>query len=200
MGNEAVALARSAVLVPVKAFGLAKVRLSDALEPFERAHLAQAMATHVVQAQQDDLAVAVCCDDAEVATWAESVGARVIWCPQTGLNGAVQNGFGELRDDGIEQVAVAHSDLPLAQSLGALFGWPGVTIVPDRHRAGTNVLVLPTSVDFRFAYGNGSFLRHATEAVRHRQGLRVVHDPRLGWDVDHPADLTLPDGSTLPIR
>lgn len=187
---------RGAVLIPVKAFEEAKVRLSDALEPHQRATLAEQMATHVVQAQRG-VHVAVCCDDDGVAQWAERTGAHVIWCPGTDLNQAVQQAFGELRDQGMTSVAVAHGDLPLAASLHELLGWPGVTLVPDRHRSGTNVLVAPTNIDFRFQYGIGSLALHIAEAVRHRQGMRITHDARLGWDVDHPTDLDLPEGTRL---
>lgn len=181
-----------AVLIPVKAFDRAKVRLSSALESHDRALLARRMATRVVQAQQGT-PVAICCDDAAVAEWAESVGATSIWCPGTGLNGAVQQGVAELRDRGFRAVAIAHSDLPLAVPLERLMGWPGITIVPDRHRSGTNVMALPTSTDFTFQYGIGSFHAHVREAVRRNCGLRIVHDTDLGWDVDRPDDLDLPD-------
>jgi len=97
---------------------------------------------------QERLTVAICCDDEGVAHWATSVGAATIWCPGTDLNGAVQHGFNEARAAGYKAVAVAHSDLPLAASLDHLVGWAGVTIVPDRHRTGSNVLALPTSLDF----------------------------------------------------
>lgn len=180
-----------AVLIPVKAFGEAKVRLTSALESHDRALLAKRMATRVVRAQQGT-PVAICCDDPGVAEWAESVGATTIWCPGTGLNGAVQQGVADLRDNGFRSVAIAHSDLPFAVRLDGLMGWPGITIVPDRHRSGTNVMVVPTSIDFTFQYGTGSFHAHVREAVRRRYGLRIVHDTDLGWDVDHPDDLDLP--------
>jgi 2-phospho-L-lactate guanylyltransferase len=67
-----------------------------------------------------------------------------------------------------------------------------VTLVPDRHGDGTNVVVLPAGCGFRFAYGPGSFARHRAEAARLGLAVEVVHDPHLGWDVDHPADLDLP--------
>lgn len=178
-----------ATLIPVKAFDLAKGRLSEALGPADRAMLARDMATHVVEAQAG-LTVAICCDDEGVADWAESVGASVIWCPGTDLNGAVQQGTAELRDAGYSWAAVAHGDLPLARTLEPLMGWPGVTLVPDRHRAGSNVIVVPTSLGFEFSYGQGSLRRHIAEAVRLGKGLRIVHDEQLGWDVDHPSDLT----------
>ena len=185
-----------AVLIPVKAFGQAKGRLRDALGERERAALARKMAGHVVRVQRK-VVVAVCCDDAEVADWAASVGAHTIWCPGTGLNGAVQRGVEELRQAGYRDVAVAHSDLPLAASLDPLLGWPGVTLVPDRHRSGSNVISFPTSIDFTFSYGESSLRRHIAEAARHGRGLRIVHDRRLGWDVDDPADLELPDDVDL---
>jgi len=177
-----------ATLIPVKAFALAKGRLSEALEQPERADLAREMATHVVRAQAG-LNVAICCDDEGVAEWATSVGASVIWCPGTDLNGAVQQGTAELREAGYTWVAVAHGDLPLASSLRRLLGWPGVTLVPDRHRTGSNVITLPTTLPFTFSYGEGSFQRHVYEAVRLGAGVRIVHDENLGWDVDHPTDL-----------
>lgn len=186
---------RGAVLIPVKAFKLAKGRLSPALEPGQRASLAQQMATHVVT-QQSTL-VAICCDDQGVADWATELGARVIWCPGTDLNGAVQQGFAELGADGIETVAIAHSDLPQAGDLQPLLGWPGVTIVPDRHRTGTNVMALPTSIPFTFSYGTDSFGRHVAEASRHGRGVRIVHDDDLGWDIDRPDDLDAPDSELM---
>jgi len=185
-----------AVLVPVKAFALAKGRLSDAIDQPGREQLARDMATHVVQAQRD-LTVAICCDDDGVVEWARSVGASVIWCPGTDLNGAVQQGFDELRAAGYASVAVAHGDLPLASSLAPLLGWSGVTLVPDRHRSGSNVISVPTAINFHFSYGTGSLQRHVAEAVRHRCGLRIVHDAALGWDVDHPADLSAPESAIL---
>lgn len=199
MGNpstrlEPASATQGAVLIPVKAFGEAKGRLSDALDQPTRAELARRMATHLVEVQQH-VTVAVSCDDPGVADWAASVGASMIWCPGTGLNGAVQQGFEELRNAGYTSVAIAHSDLPLAKSLDRLVGWSGVTLVPDRHRTGSNVIVVPTSIDFQFSYGGGSFQRHIAEAVRLRRGLRIVHDDQLGWDVDHPDDLAVPEPS-----
>ena len=77
------------LLMPVKAFALAKGRLSDALTSAERSQLAEKMATHLATSQIG-LQVAICCDDEGVAEWATSVGAATIWCPGTDLNGAVQ--------------------------------------------------------------------------------------------------------------
>ena len=181
-----------AVLLPVKAFHQAKLRLAPALDEAARAALAVEMATKVVDAAAP-LPVAVVCDDDAVAAWAATVGATVIWRPGRGLNAAVTDGVEQLAADGFERVIVAHADLPHAQDLAWVADFAGVTLVPDRHDDGTNVVSVPTDAGFRFAYGPASFARHVAEAGRLDLPLRVERSPRLGWDVDLPADLVTPD-------
>jgi 2-phospho-L-lactate guanylyltransferase len=176
------------VLVPVKSFARAKVRLAPTLEPAQRADLARRMAARVVAAA-GALPVSVVCDDDEVSAWALARAAGVIWTPGLGLNGAVQAGVEHLAEAGALEVIVAHGDLPLADDLSRLAGFPGLTLVPDRRDDGTNVLVVPTGVGFTFSYGPSSFARHRAEADRLALPYRVLRDPRLGWDVDVPADL-----------
>jgi 2-phospho-L-lactate/phosphoenolpyruvate guanylyltransferase len=184
-------LPSAAVVVPVKAFTAAKVRLSGALDPAERAELARRMG-EVVLAAAAPLPAVVVCDDDEVRAWAEAAGARVVWCPGRGLNGAVADGVATLRADGVEMAVVAHADLPLATRLDWVVAFPGVTLVPDRRLDGTNVLAVPTGSGFRFSYGAGSFGRHRAEAAARGLPARMVRDDRLAWDVDVPADLAWP--------
>jgi 2-phospho-L-lactate guanylyltransferase len=181
-------LGQVAVLVPIKAFAEAKVRLAPALDAASRAALAEAMAAQVLVAAAS-LPVAVVCDDPGVADWARRHGALVVWEPGRGLNRAVEAGVLRLAEAGVERVIVAHGDLPLAHDLGALGRGPGVTLVPDRRDDGTNVICLPATAPFRFAYGPGSFSHHRAEATRLRLPLTIVRDARLAFDVDVPADL-----------
>ncbi len=87
---------------------------------------------------------------------------------------------------------MAHADLPLAVDLAWLARLGGSTLVPDRHDDGTNVVCLPSAIGFEFAYGPGSFRRHAAEGRRLGLAVRVVREPSLGWDVDVPDDLSHP--------
>lgn len=176
------------VLVPVKAFAEAKVRLAPALGAEDRSELAKAMASAVLAAARP-LPVAVVCDDVEVAQWARAAAALVIWEPGRGLNGAVEAGVVTLREAGVRRVVVAHADLPNAAGLESLAQLPGIVLVPDRSRDGTNVIVVPTGIEFHFSYGPGSFARHRLEADRLGLGATVVEDPLLAFDVDWPADL-----------
>jgi 2-phospho-L-lactate guanylyltransferase len=181
-------LGPAAVLIPVKAFAAAKVRLATALSPGDRVALAQSMAERVIAAAAG-LPVAVVCDDRTVAGWARERGALVIWEPGRGLNGAVQDGVGHLARLGVRHVTVAHADLPFATDVSWVRRFPGVTLVPDREDDGTNVIGVPTGARFVFSYGPGSLARHITEARRLRLGVRIVRDTLLSWDVDVPADL-----------
>ncbi len=177
-----------AVLIPVKAFDRAKLRLAPALTPSQRRRLAIEMAERVVSSA-GGLTVAVVCDDDEVERWATGLGATVICEPGRGLNGAVQFGLLRLRAQGFATVAVVASDLPLANDIGWVTEFPGITLVPDRREDGTNVISVPAGITFNFAYGPQSFRRHVDESRRAGAALRVVHDSPLAWDVDVPDDL-----------
>jgi 2-phospho-L-lactate guanylyltransferase len=177
-----------AVLVPVKAFAAAKLRLAPALDPPQREALARSMAQRVLLAA-GDLPVAIACDDEDVREWAIEHGTQVVWTPDLGLNGAVEAGVTALAAAGFGQVVVAHADLPLATDLAWLARFGGVTLVPDRHDDGTNVACVPARSGFRFSYGAASFHRHRTEARRLALPLHIARVPALGWDVDVPEDL-----------
>jgi 2-phospho-L-lactate guanylyltransferase len=178
-----------AVLVPVKAFHRAKLRLAPALSPERRQDLAKSMATQVVRSA-GRLPVAVVCDDEGVAAWARSLGATVIWEPGRGLNQAVSEGVRHLRGWSVTTVIVAAGDLPLATELEWVAEFDGITLIPDRREEGTNVIGLPAATAFTFSYGPGSFARHLEHSRSLDVAVRVVRSPSLAWDVDVPEDLT----------
>lgn len=177
--------------MPVKAFADAKARLAPVLDPSTRAALAEWSATRVVHAAHG-LRVVVACDDHQVATWAESLGAEVAWCPGLGLDGAVMRGVRHVASSGADHVVVAHSDLPLASDLRPLADEGGLTLVPDGPRDGTNILAFPVDCGLEVAYGKGSFARHLGRALATGRPVRVVHHHALALDLDTPRDLTHP--------
>ena len=133
-----------AVLVPVKRFAAAKGRLAGVLDAEQRATLARWLADRVIAAARP-APTFVACDDDDVASWADGAGAAVLWSPGLGLNGAVDSGRATLAGKGFEHVVIAHSDLPLAHRLADLATPGTITLVPDRHRDGTNVMALPVA-------------------------------------------------------
>ena len=80
------------------------------------------------------------------------------------------------------------SPAEVARAAGASRG-PGVVIVPDRHGAGTNALLIAPPTAVEPAFGPGSFARHA--ALAHAAGarVRIGRLPSLELDVDTPGDL-----------
>ena len=179
---------RSAVVIPIKSFTVAKGRLADTLSPAQRADLAQQCATTVVRAAQE-LPVYVVCADAAVAQWARELGAHVVDCQTPGLDVAVSAGREAAEADGATHIIVAHADLPLATSLSHVVREGRVSMVPDRHNDGTNVLAFPAGVHFTTAYGPGSFDNHTRIAESLGLVVEVINDDSLALDLDTADDL-----------
>lgn len=179
------------MLVPIKAFHAAKLRLADHLDPDGRRRLARAMAERVIAAAAP-LPTYVACDDDGVAAWAESHGAEVLWGPGLGLNGAIDHGVSTIAGKGADHVIISHSDLPLAEGLSRLVTPDRILLVPDAARDGTNVMVRPCAVDLPASYGPGSFRRHLVAALRTGVGVSVRRDHRLAVDVDRIEDYRHP--------
>ncbi len=189
-------------LLPLKDLVQAKSRLSGLLAPFERRALAQAMA-------EDVLAALAACPRLEgILLISDDPGADLLarkyaveLLPEstlavTGLNPVVRAGCEHLRKRGAGSVMVVHSDLPLltAAELGQLLdAWRAadvdLLISPDRHRDGTNILLLSSRCALEFHYGVGSCQAHLDAAAE--AGLRAELQPLAGagLDVDQPSDL-----------
>jgi 2-phospho-L-lactate guanylyltransferase len=183
------------VAVPVRAFGLGFTRLGPALDDTARAALAQQLAERVVRAA-DDAPVVVVTSAPEVVEWARGLGVRVVPDPGS-LDAAARRGVEALAEMGCRRVVVAHADLPFVTSYRLVArdaGTATAVLVPCHHDDGTPVLSIPAAAGarFAFAYGPGSFRRHAAAARAAGLSVRVVRDRALGFDVD-----TLDDVSVL---
>ena len=179
-----------AVVIPIKAFEQAKDRLSGVLSTDQRALLARTTALGVIESVRG-ASVFVVCDNPEVSQWATSHGASVVSQSGAGLNAAVQEGISAAHE--YERVMIVHSDLPLPHRLRELLDSTvarnTVTIVPDRHRDGTNVLIIPRDVGFKCQYGSKSFEAHKAEASKLGLAIEIIEDDELALDIDTPDDL-----------
>ncbi len=133
----------AAVLVPIKAFADAKVRLSTALSGPDRDALARRLAARVLAAAAP-LPVYVVCDDDDVAAFARPTAPRCCGRRASGSTGPCRTASPDSPRPASGDVVVAHADLPRVHGLAELAeGTEDVVLAPDRKDDGTNVLALP---------------------------------------------------------
>ncbi|WP_176082753.1 5-amino-6-(D-ribitylamino)uracil--L-tyrosine 4-hydroxyphenyl transferase CofH [Martelella sp. HB161492] len=184
-------------VVPLKSFSKAKSRLADVLPPDLRAQLARAMAGDVlaVLAEIAEIdAVLVVTEDPSVARLARAAGADVLLEPSlNGYNSAARAAADFIGAD--KTMLLVPGDLPalaagdIRRLIATHGAGPGLTLVPDRIRDGTNALMVTPADGLTFCFGPASFERHqeaAREAGLAVQGLELE---TIGFDLDHPEDL-----------
>jgi 2-phospho-L-lactate guanylyltransferase len=190
-----VKLGKTVAVLPVKSFGRAKSR--TALEDGPRAALAEAMVADVLDAlvavpSLDGVLVVT--REKLAAAAARAVGADVIEDPwEAGHSIAAAHGAAIAAAGGAERVLLVPGDCPGLDpaEVETLLAdtEPGVVVVPDRHGAGTNALLLSPPDVIDPSFGPGSFARHAALARAAGVSVRVADVPSLAFDVDTPEDL-----------
>ncbi len=191
---------RTLAVLPVKSFARAKQRLQRTLPPGPRRALAEAMFADVITALRRTPsldAILVVTADHGAQQLAGGHGAGVLDdYREAGQSAAAELGIDEARRSGFDRVLLVPSDCPTLdpEALDGLLGrpqplTPHATIVPDRHGAGTNALLLEPPDALHPAFGPGSRERH----VEHAQAAGIAHAvvvvPTLGLDVDTGEDL-----------
>lgn len=180
-------------VVPVKRFEGSKCRLAGALTPEQRQRLSAAMLGEVLAA----LAAARGLDHIALATsepTAGDFGCAVIDDGGAALNAAVVRAAAALRGQGARRMLVVAGDVPLATAadiervLAAGHEAP-VVVVPDAKGRGTNALMLSPPDAMAPQFGEDSRARHVAAARALGLAPVVLRLPRLGFDVDEPADL-----------
>jgi 2-phospho-L-lactate guanylyltransferase len=176
------------VVIPLKSFDVAKDRLRrGGTEHVDQ--LASDLARRVIESCRPRTVI-VLSESPDITHFARELGTEVLESSARGLNDSVQHAYGVLGER-FDQLVVVHGDLYAPEGLGAFSPEEGVTIVTDHHQRGTNVLALPSGVDFHFSYGPDSKDRHRREARRLGLTYHVVTDSPWALDVDEPGDLLL---------
>jgi 2-phospho-L-lactate guanylyltransferase len=191
---------RTIAILPIKTFDAAKERLSASLGGGSRQALAQAMFSDVLSSlrhapELDAIAVVTANPTARMA--AGRTGAVVLDDPhEAGQSAAAAIGIRHALEYGYERALLVPGDMPLLDPaeladllLRSEQDGVSVAIVPDRHGAGTNALVLrpPEAIDPSF--GPNSLARHVAAAGDAGLTHRVEKLPSLMLDVDTPDDL-----------
>ena len=188
----------TAAVLPIKTYARAKHRLSEAVEVPDRRALAEAMVGDVLDVLPAvpglDRVIAVTAEPRAAAA-AREAGADIVHDPdEAGQSAAALLGIRAALDAGAERVLLVPGDCPALdpREVGDLLARPGragVVIVPDRHGAGTNALLLSPPDVIEPSFGPGSFARHAARAHAAATVVRVAEVRSLGLDVDTPDDL-----------
>jgi len=175
-----------AFLVPLKQFDLAKDRLRKDTT-LNVSKLAEELARGVLQSC-GTRKVLVLSESPEITSFATQLGIEVVESHSSGLNEAVSHAYAALGSR-YERLHIVHGDLKNPEGLNDFSPTAAITIVSDHHGSGTNVLSLPTGLDFRFHYGVGSRILHEQEAKRLGIEFSTILDSPWGFDVDEPSDL-----------
>lgn len=184
-------------ILPVKSFATAKQRLRDGLEPRRREALVEAMFTDVLRSlgktTVNQILVVTGSRDAQRIALDHS--AVVLTDDETGHNDAAALGINAALDAGSERVLLVPGDCPgldpeeVNRLLLHPVRPPSVLIVPDRHRTGTNALVLTPPNVLAPSFGPGSCQRHLELARARGAHAEIVEVPSLALDIDTGEDL-----------
>ena len=191
-------------IVPVKPLVLGKSRLAEVLTPAEREDLNRRLLAHTLETlsavSEIDNILVISRDQAALAL-AREHGARTVQesgAPQ--LNVALARATHVAQNYAISGVLIVPADLPLITPedvrlmLERAGDPPVVVVAPDRHREGTNaLLVSPAGLiidsEHNYEFGSNSFQRHCKLAQELGARLEVCELSSLAVDMDLPEDL-----------
>ena len=189
-------------IVPVKPLRRGKSRLADTLTEDERAELNSHLLSHTLKTLKETPAVAevlVVSRDPKALAIARDYDARTIrenGAPH--LNTALERATAVAKMYTTNGVLILPADLPLISQediekiiAAANGGQRVVVITPDRHKNGTNALLVSPAGIINYDYGENSFERHCENARKAGARLEICELPSIELDLDLPEDLEL---------
>ena len=189
---------RTSVAIPVRALEGAKSRLGAVLDAEERHDLVEAMLRRTIAAALDTpgvLEVIVVSPDPEALAVAGEAGASPLPQRSRGLNPALQEARAAASGERLlvlpgDLPTITPADIAAVLAAGDAAGSPSVVLVPDRHRRGTNALLLDPPEAIDPAFGGDSRAGHAWLAESADIGFTELPGV-LELDLDTPDDLLL---------
>jgi 2-phospho-L-lactate guanylyltransferase len=197
-------------IVPVKSLRAGKSRLSGVLTDEERTGLNSYLLEHTLKTlkatPEIEQTLVVSRDPAALAL-AQAHQARIVQeggSPQ--LNLALSQATRVVQPFAPSGLIIIPADLPLItpQDIQGMLKFaqnrtdsplapdqPVVVIAPDRHRLGTNGLLICPPGIIAYEFGPGSFELHCQRARSANARLEIYENPAFALDVDLPEDLDL---------
>jgi 2-phospho-L-lactate/phosphoenolpyruvate guanylyltransferase len=190
---------RTAAILPVKRFSLAKQRLGESVTEQLRLDLARAMVGDVLVALSRCAAVEmtiVVTNEPSVTAAAGYTGALVVAdTAESGQSAAVSIGIERALAEGAGRVLCIPGDCPALDptELEVLLrnASEEIVVIPDRHGTGTNGLLLSPPDAMAPSFGPGSRERHGELATSSGASWRVEPVASLQLDIDTGADLAV---------
>jgi 2-phospho-L-lactate/phosphoenolpyruvate guanylyltransferase len=186
------------VIVPVKPLKEGKSRLSGVLAGEKRAEFNRSLLENTLKTLSgvtEIERILVISRDPDVLAQALPPGIETLFenCPPE-LNASLDYATGHARQNGAGQVLVLPADLPLItpkdiRTFIQCGTGAEIVIAPDRHREGTNALLVCPPGAIPYCFGPGSFLRHRQEAEKRSLKVAICERPSFGLDIDLPEDL-----------
>lgn len=187
------------ILIPARCEG-GKTRLSPVLSTCARQQLCIDFLTNTLKVALSVAETTVIARDERCAMAARALGATVLFDPgSAGLNAALDAGRSSVaRGDGI---VVCPIDLPwitLTTLRRLTDSADSISVVPDRHLSGTNLLWIPAPAlsDFRFMFGPRSFAKHVEHGRQLGFAVETSVMEEAGFDVDDPLDFAIFKGKS----
>jgi 2-phospho-L-lactate guanylyltransferase len=191
-------------IVALKSPAEAKSRLRPYCADEERRSLYFLMARRALLALKAvpaiDKVLAVTASD-EVERFVKDLGGSVVRQPQDlGTQSAFAHALDSVMSDQAPpptRVLMISGDLPLitaaaiSELLERCHKQPGVTIIPDQRRQGTNGLVCSPPNAVEPCFGEDSLRRHWAAACARGHQVQIIESPALSLDIDDHEDLVL---------
>ncbi len=174
-------------LVPLKSFATAKQRLRAHLSDGATAQLVEELALGVLVACRP-LTTWIVTDDEDIEEFAAQRGLTAFRPSHQGLNEGVSEAYLKASEQ-FAHVVIIHADLAQPANLGLFEFGDSISLFTDHLGLGSNVLALPTGMDFKFQYGPDSANCHIAESRRQGIEPHVIKDSPWRFDIDSPEDL-----------
>jgi 2-phospho-L-lactate/phosphoenolpyruvate guanylyltransferase len=188
-------------IVPVKPLRIGKSRLSEVLTVDERAELNRRLLAHTLstlsEIQEIENVLVISRDQGALAL-ARSHGAHTV--QENGephLNDALRRATAVAQNYAVRGILVLPADLPFfsAEDIRMMLALadppPVVVVAPDRHRQGTNALLISPIGLIEYEFGPNSFSRHCQRVLEAGARLEIIDLPSLALDMDLPEDLQI---------
>lgn len=188
-------------IVPVKPLRRGKSRLAGTLPDEDRIALNYCLLENTLDTLRSISRieyVLVISRDPQALSVARRFQARTI--QESGapdLNCALERATAYAIRSTVQGVLIIPADLPLINTLDvesmldAAVNEPVVAINPDRHKKGTNALLVSPTGLIKYAFGEDSFQVHCQRAQAAGARLEILDRPGLALDLDLPEDLAI---------